>query len=227
MKKFFVLVMLAGFGLTATAQNFNFSNDQHIVEEMTDLYTSHYINFATSAPQAITYKFERISNNMPVDWDLSLCDYQSCYVGVPETGTMTFISLTEAEAGKEGYFNLTVSNKGIEGEGLVEVYVFEEGNHENGDTVSWHLTFKSPVATEDLEVHDFFDVYPNPAKNVLNITSKGYRSGSIYNSIGSKVINLQASTNESVDVSSLSSGVYAIALQDEFGKSFIKQFVIQ
>ena len=227
MKKIFILTILTSIGLTCAAQSFIYSTDQHINIEMAEPFAPHYINFSTIEPQEITYKYERISNSMNEEWDLTLCDYQNCFQGIPETGTMTLISMSESESGKEGFFNLAVNNKEIEGQGLVEIYVYEADNYENGDTVSWNLTFGSLVSTKDLEVQEFFDVFPNPTMDIINISSEGYQSGSIYNSIGTKVMNLKSSTNKSINVSNLSNGVYVISLQDQFGKSYIKQFVIQ
>ena len=226
MKRFFFLTILICFSLSASAQNFNYSTDQHIDEELMTAYTSHYINFSTPVPQAITYRFETLSNTISDDWDLSLCDYVSCYVGVPATGVMKSITLEEAENGTEGFFNLTVSHNNIDGGGFVELYVYELGNYENGDTVSWNLTFESSVATTDVELNDFFNVYPNPTRDVLNITSNGYQSGNVYNSTGRKVMNLTSSNINSIDVASLAKGVYIISLQDQFGQSYSKQFII-
>lgn len=228
MKKIYILAILIGIGFSTTAQNFVFSTDQHLDKEMTIGFNSNnYIRFTTTDPEEITFQYERISNTMPQDWDLSLCDYTSCYIGVPANGSMTEITLAEATNGTDGFFNLTVNHKGITGEGKVVLYVFDSNDHERGDTVSWQLSFDGTVSIDEIEANKLFKVYPNPATDVLNITSEGHYTGAIFNSIGKRVLLLEGDKNETVNISNLESGIYFISCQDEKGYTFNRQIIIQ
>ncbi len=226
MKKIYILSALIAICFSMNAQNFVYSSDQHIEDVIPEPFSAYYINFTTPTPEAITFKFERIANTIPAGWDYSLCDYTSCYVGIPATGTMTPISLADAQNGIGGYFNLSVNPKNVEGVGFLELYVYDANDHERGDTVSWTLTYNKAVSTNELEAAKSFKIYPNPAQDVLNIEFKGAYTGAIFNGLGKKVLSLAGDQNQTVDVSNLTNGVYFISCQDESGQVFNKQFII-
>lgn len=226
MKKNYILALLVIIGFSMNAQNFVFSTDQHIEDLIPEPYTSYYIKFTTPSPEEITYKFETITNTIPEEWDFSLCDYTNCYVSIPATGTMTTISVDDAQNGLEGFFSLSVNPLDFEGVGFLELYVYDANDHERGDTVSWTLSYGNAVSTNELEVAESFKIYPNPTPDVLNIEFKGAYTGVIFNGIGKKVLSLEGDQNQTVDVSTLANGVYFISCQDESGQVFNKQFII-
>jgi len=58
-----------------------------------------------------------------------------------------------------------------------------------------------------------FSVFPNPAKNTLNISSKvSIDKAEVFNLIGKKVISNSKSSNNSIDISNLSKGIYILKL---------------
>jgi len=91
-------------------------------------------------------------------------------------------------------------------------------------------TFKVLLATPDFEFSNYFTLYPNPAKEVLNISSKEaieVKSISIYNTLGQLVLAIpNAEKVSKIDVSSLTTGNYFIKFNSEKGTSntrFIKE----
>jgi hypothetical protein len=90
-------------------------------------------------------------------------------------------------------------------------------------------TFKT-LATQDFEFSNYFTLYPNPAKSVLNISSKEtieVKSISIYNTLGQLVLVIpNAEKVSKIDVSSLTTGNYFIKINSDKGSSnarFIKE----
>lgn len=69
-------------------------------------------------------------------------------------------------------------------------------------------------------------VYPNPASELVNITSNeiGTKNVTIYNMLGKKV--LETSTEETVNVSTLTSGVYIMKISQD-GKNASRKLVIK
>lgn len=67
-------------------------------------------------------------------------------------------------------------------------------------------------------------VFPNPASNVVNITSSltGVKEVTIFNMLGKKV--LETSTNETVNISDLTSGVYIMNISQD-GKTASRKLV--
>lgn len=91
-------------------------------------------------------------------------------------------------------------------------------------------TFKVSLATPDFEFSNYFTLYPNPAKSVLNISSKEViemKSISIYNTLGQLVLVIpNAEKVSKIDVSSLTAGNFFIKINSDNGTSntrFIKE----
>ena len=80
------------------------------------------------------------------------------------------------------------------------------------------------LATESLSKTSF-KMYPNPAKDRITISSEDEISKvEIYNSLGEKV---SASTNKTVLLTQLSSGIYFVKVQNSFNKSSVKKLIIE
>jgi Leucine-rich repeat (LRR) protein len=86
------------------------------------------------------------------------------------------------------------------------------------------------LGTPDFEFSNYFTLYPNPAKNVVNIETKSsiqLKSAEIYNMLGQLVLavtNMENST--SIDVADLTAGNYFIKISSDKGTSsakFIKE----
>ncbi|MFM9988151.1 T9SS type A sorting domain-containing protein [Flavobacterium sp.] len=70
-------------------------------------------------------------------------------------------------------------------------------------------------------------IYPNPAKNLLNITSDSFetKTVAIYNVLGAQVLAANV-TNAPINVASLSKGVYVVKVTEE-GKTATRKLVIE
>jgi hypothetical protein len=70
-------------------------------------------------------------------------------------------------------------------------------------------------------------IYPNPAKNLLNITSDSFetKTVAIYNVLGAQVLAANI-TNAPINVASLSKGVYVVKVTEE-GKTATRKLVIE
>ena len=86
------------------------------------------------------------------------------------------------------------------------------------------------LGNQDFEFSNYFELAPNPAKNVLNIHTKNeieLSSISIYNTLGQLVLVIpNAKETASIDVSKLTSGTYFVKVISDKGSSnskFIKE----
>jgi hypothetical protein len=70
-----------------------------------------------------------------------------------------------------------------------------------------------------------FLLYPNPAKDIINIEENGDKmvSVSVFDSLGQQIIGL-AATNQ-VDVSSLESGIYFVRIKNSEGNYFVIRII--
>jgi hypothetical protein len=72
-----------------------------------------------------------------------------------------------------------------------------------------------------------FSLYPNPARNILNIKSNDtivMKSAQVYDITGRLVIDANL-TNGSINVENLVSGTYIVLLKDETGKDYSQKFI--
>ena len=99
----------------------------------------------------------------------------------------------------------------------------------DGNTEVFYDNFSLDVT---LSVNDVlaseFKIYPNPAKNYLNIESKNIAISSVemYNIIGKKVISENNLVNSKLNVSSLSTGIYLLKVNSDAG-SLVKKIVVE
>ena len=95
-------------------------------------------------------------------------------------------------------------------------------------TTNTYTTTVAALSTQDFDFGTYFTLYPNPAKDVLNMQAKQdvtINSIEIYNQLGQIVM---ATTNaiNSVDVSNLASGTYFVKVNTEKGSAnakFVKE----
>lgn len=99
----------------------------------------------------------------------------------------------------------------------------------SGCTEDYVVTLEKPTGTGDL-LNSEFILYPNPAKNVINISIPGLTSGTLHvtDMLGRNVIIKEInSENFSEDVSNLTKGIYIFNVNSDNGTSFRKQVIIQ
>ncbi len=87
---------------------------------------------------------------------------------------------------------------------------------DEGDCTGIHYTLKEAPTSISENTLESVKVYPNPVRNMLNIDNLSTEANiSIYNMAGQLVISEQAvSGTNSIDLSSLSAGLYIVRMQD-------------
>ena len=171
----------------------------------------------------IVLKWERVLVNIPVGWTASICDFGACYGNIPTMSTMDSIPV-----GGQGLLGLNIDPGPIAGSGVVMVYVYQNGYHNNGDTITWNIT-SSAVGIEEVSLSNGIFVYPVLAKDILNVNFKttGHESVKAYiiDALGQKVINISLTeqTNQ-VDISKLNTGFYNLILESD-SKQLFKRII--
>ena len=103
-----------------------------------------------------------------------------------------------------------------------------------GDGINYNFTAGVSVSVPNLTDKVSFDVYPNPAKDQLNVDAFGFSNEvkvEIYNSLGKLVYSKESRVEESLlnstfSIAHLATGMYTLRVADEKtirSKSFIKQ----
>jgi hypothetical protein len=213
MKK--ILVVLLGMAfINVQGQNFSYSPTAHVEGELSSDVTEFTVNIATDNPEAIGYAWKTVKNSLVFGWDFSLCDYNTCYIGIPTEGVMSPISKEEAMAGTKGFFKITFLGTQTKGQGELSFYVYDENDENRGDTVSFKLSYGS-VSMETVD-NKAFKTYPNPANSVLNLDiSTQHASASIYDMQGRLIQTLETNNSSQIGIASLQPGMYTIHLASD------------
>src|SRR5690606_35919064 len=102
-----------------------------------------------------------------------------------------------------------------------------------GYVVNSNSAYAGSLSVDNLEMTSGFSVYPNPANNIVNlqINQDGNYTVKIYDITGKEVLAkapefLTSSSTSSLNVSSLSQGMYIISMEGE-NQSFSKKLIIQ
>jgi hypothetical protein len=176
------------------------------------------ITVTTPTPEAITYAWKKISNTFPADWDYSLCDHTNCYIGMPNSGEMWAISLSEAEAGQKGFFKLNVLDATTQGTYEIQIYVYDSKDINRGDT----LTFKATngVSLVESAVASKVKLSPNPANAKVDLQLESANTSiEVYSMSGElvKQVTSVANGNYTLDVTDLANGLYSVQLKSQEG----------
>ena len=212
------------------AQDFNYSPVQHRVDTVAnENYASFNIQIETDVPQAIKYGWELVSNTLDTNWSYSLCDYNGCFVGIPQTGLMSDISLADAQNGIKGFFILNITVGQFYGSGKAVIYVYDSEDFSKGDSVSFEVHwFGTSTGITSPEL-DPINVFPNPTNGQFSFANSGQQdlTYSVYNMIGELLRSdiIQAGVNHSVDLSGQSDGIYILSYTDQDGNTWNRRIV--
>ena len=139
------------------------------------------------------------------------------------------VDISDIENGNmtpEGYFDSFPSNNNANYDGSWNVYpYFESGNIIISGTNGFTLVRdNSQLGSSEFESENF-NLYPNPAKNNLTVNSKNepLKQIEVFNVLGQRVINLNFSSSltENIDITSLSSGMYLVKINNLTTKRLI------
>ena len=102
-------------------------------------------------------------------------------------------------------------------------------SYQNGNTAGVDFAFNASISIStgvNNIISSEFNVYPNPAQNLLNINSKHKINKTTIYSVDGSLVNTYSNVNESIDISDLSKGMYLLLINTESGiiqHRFIKE----
>lgn len=172
----------------------------------------------------IVLKWQRISINLPVGWQYSMCDLGTCYSGIP-TGPNTMDTVA---VNGQGFLGLNIDPSGVAGSGVIKVYVYQNGFQGSGDTLTWHIN-ATIAGIEEITSNSGIKLFPNPAKDILSINlNKTFDENISVNFTdvsGRKVLTTTlTSDNNTIDISGLENGFYNLIIETK-NKQLFKRIV--
>lgn len=209
--KTLVTISLLFSSLIGAAQHYTVSPSSRSINMSAtfDELTIRDIYMLNTSTTDIQLKWKLIANNLFPGWDFSLCDYTTCYTGLPAEGTMTPVP-----PGEKGFLGLNVCPYKIVGTGVVKMYVYEEGFMDKGDTLTWFVT-STASGINQVANSVTLSMYPNPAKETVAVqvdaSDLSFSSLKVVDLLGKEWINKSVNqTLTKLDVATLPNGYYLV-----------------
>lgn len=189
---------------------------------MEDLQTLSIEQTNTTA-DTIILKWQKISENVPLNWEAAVCDNAICYTSLVPGGTMNPVLPTEY-----GFVLLHITPHVNYGTAIVRYAVWDEVNPTLKDTLTFILTVDGTSSVKEGNSKPQIKIFPNPASDNITIANLALRSHyTVYDGNGKNVI----SGNNSADILSIPckgfvNGTYTISITNKGGTT-TKKFIIQ
>lgn len=220
-----LIILFTAFFIGINAQTYSISPAKTVTfTAALNNLTIHDIYQTNTGSSPILLKWELGSINLPPQWQYSMCDYQTCYSGIPAgPNAMSMVAL-----GAQGFLGLNIDPGNTPGSGVVKIFVYQDGFKANGDTLTWYVN-AGTVGVEEISFDSPVKAYPNPVKNKLNISLSyfGEASLSITDVRGRLIHEIShASQLNSIDVSGFEKGCYILNVVTA-DKRYYKKIIIQ
>lgn len=163
MRTTILLVIFALVGFVAKAQAYTL-NPGPVVNGTVVLndYMFMEIRMVHTGADTLRFEYALLGNTCNPTWEMSMCDYQSCYPLIPNSGTMD-----PAPAGQDGFLKITMNPHSDGGTGQVRFKVWEASNPSHSDTLTFNIDAVTAVGTEVTQPQ--FTIYPNPSADWIHI----------------------------------------------------------
>tara|TARA_B110000483_G_scaffold241904_1_gene326126 strand:+ start:567 stop:1235 length:669 start_codon:yes stop_codon:yes gene_type:complete len=193
------------------AQTFECIDKSALIEVDLNSYNSAQIDISNLLGSDLFLEWDAFDNTLNPGWDIALCDYTSCYTGIPDSGTMTTLP-----GGINAFFKINVNPYDALDSGEVSFSVYDAKTMV-ADTVTFKVVAKNNVGIRSVENDTPIDLYPNPAKDNLNFTNVSKSTKvDIYSVDGQHIASeIISNSNSGFSVAYLNAGVYFAAIKEQ------------
>lgn len=227
MKQLYLPVVILILGLSVSkAQHFTFFPDRIHEESVSAFeYSHHTIYMENLTGGELILGWERLSMDVPSAWQTDLCDYVSCYMGIPESGTMSAVSDTT-----KGYLRISLNPNDTPGTGTVVFKVFDNKHPEVADTCTFILHAAATTGINLADSPNTLSIHPNPAVDEITVHSNSQTETiKIYDLQGRLMKEQRTAGQQSTKISlrNLQRGVYLVTTTGKRKVSKRKKLLLQ
>lgn len=155
----------------------------------------------------LVMEWQTVSNTLPTQWQLQLCDWTKCFSDVISGRVMDTLA-----QGGTGFMKLTVGPIETAGSGTCVFEVWEHGNTATKETLTFNID--ALVGVEENVIAKNLVIYPNPVKDqlFLNTGEITLDQVTLFDLTGAEVarINEGLYGNGSIPTAKLAPGVYIL-----------------
>ena len=123
-----------------------------------------YIYFINPSGDSLHLRWRLVESNLPDNWVADLCDYGTCYNGIPSNGLMSPVYDTI-----QPYLKLIVQPGENAGACWIWFRAYENGNQANYADVFFNLHTTGTLQTGAPSSVSAIEAFPNPASEVLQL----------------------------------------------------------
>ena len=212
-----VLVLWSAVPSLAHAQlSFPNGNFLNLVTSTPVLYFETRILFHTGAFHADDYRWEKISDSLDTNWDVSSCFNGDCKNDLTPSGNfITDYGMNDTTC----FIAFHVASNKSPGTSVIQYRVLHKQNFQDQATLTFHITYTKPTTGIEEGKIALFTVSPNPVSDRITITFSQHPDNAeltLTNILGQQVGQhmLEHSLSSSIDVSSLPKGVYLATVRN-------------
>lgn len=174
-----------------------------------------YGRVKNNADETRTYRWVRTIRSISEGWETAVCDTNLCYL--PYVDSMEF----ELSAQLEANMNVYVYPNDLEGSAVVEVKVVDVANPEVSASAVYYFN-ASPSSTRKRERHKNLQVYPNPTRNIFQVTnSEAVGKVVLFNLLGRELKSFSYIPGDLYRMDNLPKGTYLVQFQDRDGRILV------
>jgi len=215
MRIFYIFILLCFISKSfAQSMTFEFDpTDQYEKTSSSTYYSEHKVFVANLTGVQLVLGWTSISVDCPDEWEIDICDYVTCYEGIPDSGLMLAISDTT-----RGYLKLTLDPNGYVGTGTFVFQVYDNKYPFLADTLTFTIHTAVMTDVSEAEKQSGLFISPNPVSDNFAISNLNEPANSLalYNLSGQKVYEHKiVAEDQQFAVNDLQNGIYLAVLKNE------------
>jgi hypothetical protein len=219
MKNYIVVTIFSSIVLSVSAQSFSVSSESLLTAAPVNNYVTGEIDMTNNSGGDLYLAWEVINRTIPASFDYSYCDFNTCYPGTSNSGSMAVIP-----DGQNGFIKVNAMST-AEAWGYWQFRVYNANDPADADTIEFW--FNGMLGNQNIDLSDI-SVYPNPAtaNDVITIDNIPQQSSLIViNALGQVIMREEnVSGTKTIASSKLPRGVNFIKVQN--GKESLTRKVI-
>lgn len=184
-----------------------------------DYYSTEYIFVSNNSESPVTVNFTLLSADVPVDWSVTGCTNNFCYVKIPDDGTLGTLA-----QGGEGFLSINLAANGTEGSGEISFVISAEEFPDYSDTL--FFKYSSQNSSDTLQ-QNWAQI--NYSQQVIHVFLDDASVGSqlrIYTLSGELILDSTLEKITSFSMASFNKGVYIVAIRREDGKELVQKMLL-
>lgn len=154
-------------------------------------------------------KWQKVSENVPVSWDASVCDNFNCYTSLEDSGTMNPVA-----SGDYGFLLMHITAHGNYGTATIQYAVWDTTYPGLKDTLTFIHTVSAPTGI-NTSGNIGVNIYPTFVSDFINVNNN--QNQLLYYfliSANGLIVKNGSIENKIIDCSKLENGVYLLTISD-------------